>query len=182
MHIRAIFAALGLWAVAATSPAQQTPPTSQLSTIDMEAAMRAVQSNRAALLDAQLQDQIQSVRQKEDAIQKLSKALNAATALRATLPAAAPAETPTPAGNQIAALELAVRNVGLNLSFATLGQRNATIQNLRTSTDSTNSALRMDQLRLQSLTNKRNEGMVDRPITDEAKKLQATRPDLSKMR
>lgn len=148
--------------------------------MDLEAALMAVQSNRAALLDAQVQEQIQSVKQKEDTFQKLSAALNAATALRATLPAAAPAETPTPAGNQKTALELASRNAQLNLPFATVGQLNATMQNLRARIDANSNSLQMDMLRLQSLANKYTQGMP--LITNEASKVRNSRPDLSKMR
>jgi hypothetical protein len=180
MHPRKIVAALGLCAAAGMSPAQQPPTASQISTMDIEAVMRAVQSNRAALLDAQLQAQIQAVKQKEDTFQKLSTALNAATALRATLPAAAPAETPTPAGNQKTALELASRNAELNLPFATLGQLNATMQNLRARIDANSNSLQMDMLRLQSLSNKYTEGMP--LITNEAKKVQASRPVPGPMR
>lgn len=180
MHFRATFIALGLWATAATSPAQQVPSAPQLSIIDTEAAIRAVQSNRAALLDAQVQEQIQSVRQKEDTFQKLSTALNAATALRATLPAAALAETPTPVGNQKTALELAIRNVGLNLPFATLGQLNATMQNLRARIDANSNSLQMDMLRLQSLANKNTQGMP--LITNEASKVLNSRPVPGPMR
>jgi hypothetical protein len=180
MHLRKIVIALGLWAAAGMSPAQQTPSPSQLATMDLEAALMAVQSNRAALLDLQVQDAIRSVKARQDYAQKLDTALDAATALRATLPASAPAGTPTPGGSQKMALELASRNAGQNLPFATVGQLDATMQQLRVHIAANANTLQMEMLRLQSLANKHTEGLP--LVTNEAKKLQSNRVGTAPMR
>lgn len=112
---------------------------------------------------------------------KQKSALNAAMALRATLPATAPLETVTPAGGQKAALELAARNAMSNQPFATVGQLDILIQQLRASIENINNSLQVSMLRLQSLGNKGNEVVENQANAAEKKKAIVNR-DTSGMR
>lgn len=121
--------------------------------MDIEAAMMAVQSQRAELLENQLKNQIESVQAKYNEITKLNEQLAALNVERSKYPA-----NPTaPQREQLAKLD---------------GQ----IQQLKSQLDSLSNSQQMDMLRLQSLSNKRNEAFD--LMTNFIKKMQDSRSSI----
>jgi hypothetical protein len=170
-----------------------------LSTMDVQTALLAVQSERANQLEAQLKDQIAAVQAKNDQIGKLNLALAALNNQSAAFPSNASASS-TIAGTEQArandyALEKAANSAMAAAGIApnpnslgrmepgdplsnsgpdrgwnsgtwyrggicgnsTKGEVDATIQLVKGQIDNLSNTQQMDMLRLQSLTNKRNE-------------------------
>lgn len=133
-----------------------------VSGMDLETALKAVQANRASLLEQQLKDQINAVQAKNDQIAKLNQALATANRLLGSFGGDAKADTPMPsnaASNAIAAeLQSALNNASLTDPLPTTkGQLDGLIQSIKGKIDSLANSQQMDMLRLQSLSNKRNE-------------------------
>lgn len=172
--------------------------------MDLETAMMAVQSQRANLLETQLKDQIASVQAKNDQISKLNQALGALNKIAAQFPADAKADAKlnsTAAKNNdyqmekdanSALAEAGIKpnpdvrgrmNPGANTWFtggvngdSTKGQIDGTIQQLKSQIDGMSNSQQMDMLRLQSLTNKRNEAFET--MTNFIKKMQDSRSSI----
>ncbi len=171
--------------------------------MDLETAMMAVQSNRANLLEAQLKNQIASVQTKNDQIAKLNAALlslnrvGASTAratdkldallapndyrlekeINATLVSAGIRPfgqtkgrtlqwSPTSKGDE------GMLVGGINGSV-TKAQLDGAAQQIKAQIDSMSNSQQMDMLRLQSLSNKRNEAFET--MTNFIKKMQDNR-------
>ena len=117
--------------------------------MDLESAMMAIQSQRAELLEGQLKSQIDQVQQRHQEIAKLNEQISQLRAERAGL------QNPNGADNARArALDMQVEQI-------------------RAQIDSLNNSQQMDMLRMQSLTNKRNEAFD--LMTDFIKKMQDSR-------
>lgn len=122
-------------------------PQIDLSSMDIETALMQVQSQRTALLEAQLQEQIQAVREKNDQIAKLNNELSVLKNERAN----------TYDENKIKELD-------------------AKIEGIKGQIDSLSASSQMDMLRLQSMTNKRNEAFD--VMTNFIKKMQNSRSSI----
>ncbi len=101
--------------------------------MDLETAMMAVQSQRANLLETQLKTQLEEVQKRNDQIAKLNQQITQLRADRAKLR--------DPMGADLAAASAIDKQV----------------ETIKGQIDSMNNSQQMDMLRMQSLTNKRNE-------------------------
>ncbi len=144
--------------------------------MDLETLMMAVQSNRAQLLEAQLKDQISSVQAKNENISKLNELLGALNG------AAAKFKSDAKAGDTIdipANIKTAAASAGVTLpdgfsgSKVTKGNLDSFVQQTKSQIDSLSNSQQMDMLRLQSLSNKRNEAFE--VMTNFIKKMQDNR-------
>lgn len=122
----------------------------QLQGLDLEAALMAVQSQRANLLEEQLTSQLNAVQAKNEEIARLNEELNALRQKLATFSADDTSE-------EKQALE-------------------AKINELKTQIDNASNSQQMDMLRLQSLSNKRNEAFD--VMTNFIKKMQDSRSSI----
>lgn len=142
---------------------------SNIQGMDLETALMAVQSNRANLLDQQLRDQINQIQSRNEMISKLSTLLGRLQQLQPGKGSAAlPAE-----------LRLELKNAGVNLPTAEVlkGEEwTSLMAQLKTKIDSISSSQQMDMLRLQGLSNKRNEAFD--VMTNFIKKMQESRSSI----
>jgi len=121
--------------------------------MDLESAMMAVQSQRANLLEAQLKSQIDGVAQRNTEIAKLNQQISGLQAERSRLP---------------------VSKTEQQTQQANMFDRQ--IEQLKSQIDSLSNSQQMDMLRLQSLTNKRNEAFET--MTNFIKKMQDSRSSI----
>ena len=156
-----------------------------IKSLDIETALMAVQSNRANLLESQLKDQVSAVQAKNEQISKLNQALGDLNKLAALFSGDAKADaklgdakgfwdnnalTERTANDALNAAGLTglFSNTSGHLtnwqpfpygpcSTTTKGQLDGAIQQLKSQIDSMSNTQQMDMLRLQSLSNKRNE-------------------------
>ncbi|NOU75590.1 hypothetical protein GC098_30165 [Paenibacillus sp. LMG 31458] len=137
-----------------------------VSNMDLDAAMQVVQSQRAALLETQLKDQMDSIKKRNVDIAGLNDTLAKVIALQSgNVPYTLAAD-----------LKTKLQQAGAkHASKATLttDELKATIDEIKGKIDSLNNAQQMDMLRMQSLTNKRNEGFET--MTNFIKKMQESR-------
>lgn len=151
--------------------------------MDLETAMMAVQSNRANLLETQLKGQIEEVQKKNSQIAKLNDAMAALNGVKNLFGGESKADTKlsdtgdkkkggTTEAQRNSAMETANAALkeagyeggmdsltgGKNVQGSTtMGQVETAIQTLKSQIDSLSNSQQMDMLRLQSLSNKRNE-------------------------
>ncbi|WP_261303760.1 hypothetical protein [Paenibacillus andongensis] len=137
-----------------------------VSNMDLETAMQAVQANRAAALENQLKDQMDSIKKRNEDIAGLNDTLAKVMALQS--------------GNApytlAADLKTKLQQAGAsNASKATLtaDELKTTITEIKGKIDSLNNTQQMDMLRMQSLTNKRNEAFET--MTNFIEKMKANR-------
>lgn len=151
-----------------------------VSNMDLETALMAVQSERKNLLDQQLQEQIKQVQERNDQIAKLNNVLAAANGVLRYYPSDAKAEDAIPASAQQAVQELknAISASGVTdlAAPANKGQCDTLIQNVKGRIDAASNSQQMDMLRLQSLSNKRNEAFD--VMTNFIKKMQDSRSSI----
>lgn len=137
--------------------------------MDLEAAMMAVQSSRASMLEDQLKDQIASVQAKNETISKLNQLLGVINEELAKLPSGAEANAAVKLaddkGAMFTAMSMAIPQ--------TKGQLENLLGQIKAQIDSASNSQQMDMLRLQSLTNKRNEAFDT--MTNFIKKMQDSR-------
>ncbi len=155
----------------------QSISTSSVSSMDIETALLAVQNQRASLLEGQLETQLKDVQNRNAAIGQINDVLGAARTLSAMFESDAESTAALPAGNELEAFEKAAAAAGIDISGvkdkSTLG---AAIENYKTSIDSQSNSQQMDMLRLQSLSNKRNEAFD--VMTNFMKKMQDNRSSI----
>lgn len=134
-----------------------------LKGLDLESAMMAVQSRRANLLEAQLKNQIDGVEARNN---QIASANDAITALRAVRPAGDANQKVSVTPAQISNINGLYAKAGIVPAIAgktqfdasfTQAQVDASVDVIKSAIDSLNNSQQMDMLRLQSLTNKRNE-------------------------
>ena len=187
-----------------------------LSSMDLETAMMAVQSQRTQLLDAQLADQIKAVQSRNDQIAKLNNVLSELTKAQGAFSGDSATGTIKDWGKEkVANIEIplndAIRAAGVDdlgftsrqgrisvdanhpktddypghvLSAApnifqgatTKGEVDAAITKVKGLIDAQSNSQQMDMLRLQSLSNKRNEAFD--VMTNFVKKMQDSRSSI----
>lgn len=122
-----------------------------ISSMDIETALMAVQNERVRLLEAQLQDQIMEVQKRNKLVSELNEKL---TAVKVNLAELKNAKGPE---DKIRELE-------------------ETIDQLKREVDAASNSQQMDMLRLQSLSQKRNEAFDT--MTNFIKKMQESRASI----
>lgn len=174
-----------------------------IQTMDLETAMMAVQSNRANLLETQLKDQIASVQAKNDQVAKLNAVLGNVNALAAKFSSGAQAgdtlqsihdkakgdpKPPVATTKDINAFDNAMKDAGLKRTDIFGGDTELWLNNtpksaidgaiakIKGNIDSLSNTQQMDMLRLQSLSNKRNEAFD--LMTNFIKKMQDNRSSI----
>src|SRR5690606_34845517 len=112
-------------------------------------------SRRADLLENQLRSQIDQVMQKNEQISKINQLLNALGEVRGKISANAKASDPVTITSRV---EEAAKEAGVTLRpIKNLGELDTQISDVKAMLDSISNSQQMDMLRLQSLSNKRNE-------------------------
>lgn len=147
--------------------------TISVSGVDLETAIMAVQSERAKQMEQQLRDQIKAVQDRNDQLTKLNDAQSKLSDLQADLQA----DAQTDQGindDQKEVLKKAMEEVGLNTKLPeNKDELDALRSQLKSQIDAQSNSQQMDMLRLQSLSNKRNEAFDT--MTDFIKKMQDSR-------
>lgn len=170
---RAVPDVLGLRAAAragSSLPGVSGLPALTLDSMDLETALMMVQQQRTQLLDAQLAEQLAEVQKRNQQVAQLNDLLARLNAVLGRFPAGSGAGVrleSTGAAASYAELVSGVRaaatTAGLTLELSpdaavwTKGQIETTISTVKGRIDSILNSQQMDMLRLQSLTNKRNE-------------------------
>ncbi|UQZ85731.1 hypothetical protein SK3146_05020 [Paenibacillus konkukensis] len=144
--------------------------TVQVSNMDLETALMQVQSQRADLLDQQLKQQMEEVQKRNELIMKMNDMLSELRSLR---PQKAGDTAAVPAGLKSKLAEASITVSGDKLTQA---EFDALLDKLRGSIDSASNSQQMDMLRLQSLTNKRNEAFDT--MSNFIKKMQDSRSSI----
>jgi len=152
------------------------------SNMDIETAMMAVQSQRTQLLDTQLASQIKDVQGRNDAIAQLNSTLGDVTALQGKLETK-DGNTKLPDNDEtrkmVAAAKDALNKSGLDAStfdLTTKGGLDSAVTKIKGAIDGQSNSQQMDMLRLQSLSNKRNEAFD--VMTNFVKKMQDSRSSI----
>ncbi|MDQ8033436.1 MAG: hypothetical protein REJ50_15595 [Bordetella sp.] len=173
-----------------------------LSSMDIETALMMVQSQRVSLLDSQLNQQIQEVQNRNKLTASLNDMQAALNSMKATLPSkdAAPGDkVPDNADNRQLAANFATLSSALGMGTSPVGV-NGTVDNekgvsasqissmptreglekminsVKTQLDTASNSQQMDMLRLQSMSNKRNEAFD--VMTNFVKKMQDSRSSI----
>ena len=150
--------------------------TINVSSVDIETAIIAVQGERAKLMEQQLRDQIKSVQDRNDQLTKLNDAQSKLSEVQADLQA----DAQTNQGindDQKEILKKAMEEVGLNTKLPeNKGEIDALRSQLKSQIDAQSNSQQMDMLRLQSLSNKRNEAFD--VMTNFVKKMQDSRSSI----
>jgi len=146
-----------------------------IQNMDLETAMMAVQSSRANQLENQLKDQISAVQAKNEQVSQLNGLLSQVNTMVARFDPSATATSKlgsTSGGvgvkeSERLALGAALKSAGFKISVDTTesgslykvpkSEWDALVVNIKGSIDSLSNTQQMDMLRLQSLSNKRNE-------------------------
>ncbi|TCB50290.1 filamentous hemagglutinin N-terminal domain-containing protein [Acinetobacter terrestris] len=157
-----------------------------LSGMDLESALMAVQSQRANLLESQLRDQISGVQARNEQIGKLNTTLNSLQALLAIFSSPNQKSIQLTAGSNIdklfQKLKVDAQAAGVDIGSLLKGNilNKADIEALQTGIkgqiDSASNSQQMDMLRLQGLSNKRNEAFDT--MTNFIKKMQDSRSSI----
>ncbi|CUJ61755.1 hypothetical protein [Achromobacter dolens] len=177
-----------------------------ISGMDLETALMAVQNERVKLLDAQLQNQIKEVQGRNEQIAKLNEAMNSLNALAGLFKSGKDGATKMQDGdipdwnkagtandnryNQMRdAMWKAMGDAGMDLntdkyqlqvdggiSKVTKGSLDTAIQAIKNKVDALSNTQQMDMTRLQGMTNKRNEAFD--VMTNFLKKMQDSRSSI----
>ncbi|WP_246469301.1 hypothetical protein [Cohnella nanjingensis] len=142
----------------------------QINGMDLETALMMVQQQRSQLLDQQLNDQLKNVQSRNDQIAKLNNLLQELNDIRK---GKAPYTLTEDQQNRLNAA-----GVNANVSNRTYneGQVDGFILSLKSKIDGLSNSQQMDMLRLQSMTNKRNEAFD--VMTNFIKKMQDSRSSI----
>lgn len=158
--------------VAAVGPSNQTGFTPgtighiDIGSMDLEAAMMAVQSNRAALLETQLSEQIKSVQERNTEVSELNADKVALERINTLFEPSKGDEQKVSLSTKIgdttvgAVLESLNNDLKVDANkdgMVSLGELKSSILEAKRELDSISNSQQMDMLRLQSLANKRNE-------------------------
>ena len=153
-----------------------------LSNMDIETAMMAVQSQRTQLLDTQLASQIKDVQGRNDTIANLNSALGDVTGLQGKLETK-DGNTKLPDNDEtkkmVADTKAALTKAGLDpasFDLTTKGGLDTAVTKIKGAIDAQSNSQQMDMLRLQSLSNKRNEAFD--VMTNFVKKMQDSRSSI----
>ena len=140
-------------------------PGTDTTGMDIEAAMLAVQASRANALESQLLGEMGAVAKRNKDIGILNNALRGALQLRSELPNVAGPNAATPNGANKTMLANAFNEAGKTdglqqmgaLTYGTKAELDNSIAKVKVKIDELSGSQQMDMLRLQSLSNKRNE-------------------------
>lgn len=128
--------------------------TINVSSMDLETAMMAVQGERGKLLEQQLQEQIKAAQDRNEQIAKLNDAQSKLRELQADLQADAQNLNDT----QKEALRKAMEEAGINTKLPeNKDELDALGSQVKGQIDAQSNSQQMDMVRLQSMSNKRNE-------------------------
>ncbi|MEC4720736.1 hypothetical protein RY831_16350 [Noviherbaspirillum sp. CPCC 100848] len=168
------------------SGANQINQVSSFAGMDLETALMAVQSERANQLEIQLKGQLDAVQNRNANIAKLNGVLGQLNALDGKFPSDA---KPTDkiggkaSSTDVSALNTALKDAELGGVFpkgfntdATKSDIAGAIGNIKSLIDAQGNSQQMDMLRLQSLSNKRNEAFDI--MTNFVKKMQDSRSSI----
>nr|WP_306220641.1 hypothetical protein [Cohnella sp. WQ 127256] len=149
-----------------------------LQSMDIETALMMVQSERTKLLDAQLKSQIESVQNRNTVIMDLNATLSKMQQLLAMFPSQAASSTKLPgSANGVAnEIKLLLEKSKVTLVYSTKGEVEDAMQKLKSMIDAQSNSQQMDMLRLQSMSNKRNEAFD--VMTNFIKKMQESRSSI----
>ncbi|OMD82729.1 MULTISPECIES: hypothetical protein [Paenibacillus] len=140
--------------------------------MDLETAMMAVQENRTNMLESQLKDQITAVQAQNETIAKLNQLLGVINEELGKLPSGAEAGSAVDLVDDKGAMFTAM---GMAIP-QTKGELEKLLGQIKSQIDSASNSQQMDMLRLQSLTNKRNEAFD--VMTNFIKKMQDSRSSI----
>ena len=145
-----------------------------LQSIDLETALQAVQSQRASLLEDQLKTQLNDVSARNNRISELNEALGNMRGLSGSLGDDANAKINEEDKDKY---ESIASKYGIDTSTITnKGELDKAIENVKSLIDGESNSQQMDMLRLQSLSNKRNEAFD--LMTNFVKKMQENRSSI----
>ena len=141
-------------------------PGTDITGMDINSAMMAVQMSRAEALERQLKAEMDAVSKRNNYIVTLNNVLRAAFRLRSELPNVAGPNAATPNGANKTMLANAFNEAGKTgglqqmggaLTYGTKAELDNSIAKVKFKIDELSGSQQMDMLRLQSLSNKRNE-------------------------
>jgi len=142
-----------------------------MNSMDIETALMTVQSQRSQLLDQQLNSQITAVQEKNKQLASLNTVLNTANGVSTD------SSDNALNGEQTEDLKKAMEEAGLSATLPTNQAELDTLQQqVKGQIDALSNSQQMDMLRLQSLTNKRNEAFD--VMTNFIKKMQDSRSSI----
>ncbi|NMK47575.1 hypothetical protein [Achromobacter sp. Bel] len=172
-----------------------------LASMDIETALMMVQSERTKLLDAQLQTQIQEVQNRNALMGELNTLLSSLNALLGQFPSDAKGTDKLESSDRNQALAtdaakqafklgqdpspisaIAIKDAAGNVTGATVtglptrSEVDAAITKVKGQVDAAGNSQQMDMLRLQSMSNKRNEAFD--VMTNFVKKMQDSRASI----
>jgi hypothetical protein len=140
--------------------------------MDLETAMMAVQSSRASMLDEQLKDQIAAVQARNETISQLNQLLGVINEELGKFPSGAEVGSAVQLADDKGAMFTAM---GMSIP-QTKGELENLLGQIKSKIDSASNSQQMDMLRLQSLSNKRNEAFD--VMTNFVKKMQDSRSSI----
>jgi hypothetical protein len=146
-----------------------------LQGMGLEEALAAVQSQRTQLLEDQLQSQISAVQARNENVARLNSVLAGLYQVKGRFGTSAPANAAVTSKEQsdLSQLYLAA---GITGTPKTKGEVDAQINIVKQLIDSLGNSQQMEMLRLQSMTNKRNEAFD--VMTNFVKKMQESRSSI----
>lgn len=162
-----------------------------IQSMDIETALMMVQTERTKILDAQLKTQIQEVQNRNEQVTRLNTVLSTLNALQskfpqngsATDPAFRVPGLPDALRESWTALTKANADAGItdlglpgSVDAVTRGGLDAAISKVKGMVDAAGNSQQMDMLRLQSMSNKRNEAFD--VMTNFVKKMQESRSSI----
>ena len=152
-----------------------------IQSMDIETALMMVQSERTKLLDGQLQTQIQEVQNRNNSVAQLNTVLAGLNAMAAGVDgtdAGSKASKATDA--QVTEVNTAIKDAGITgmtlSKGSTKGDIDTAITKVKGMVDAAGNSQQMDMLRLQSMSNKRNEAFD--VMTNFVKKMQESRSSI----
>lgn len=146
-----------------------------LQGMGIEEALAAVQAQRTQLLDEQLKTQIADVQARNEQVSRLNSVLAGLFQVQGRLGAGAAANAEVTSQEQSDLSQL-YSSAGITGTPKTKGEVDAQINTVKQSIDSLGNSQQMDMLRLQSMTNKRNEAFD--VMTNFVKKMQESRSSI----
>ena len=171
------------------APAVGGVSSANIQGMDIETALMMVQAQRTTLLDAALKSQIQEVQNRNDTVTHLNEAMSSANHILATFGADAKPEavfganlTHEKRDELLASFTKEFGEAGVNLTEVlkdgqlTKAEIDGLITNTNGMIDAASNSQQMDMLRLQSMSNKRNEAFD--VMTNFVKKMQDSRSSI----
>lgn len=143
-----------------------------LSSMDIESALMVVQQQRTQMLDAQLNNQIQDVQKRNEEIAKKNDAMAGINSALTGEAVDGKYSIPDDLAGKLAAEGIA----DASKKEYTAEELNQATEKLKGSIDSLSNSQQMDMLRLQSMTNKRNEAFD--VMTNFIKKMEESRSSI----